>query len=157
MNVLKGSWPLKLLALVSAILTYTYITVEIRGKEKENKTPDLSYRLIKLTAKDLPVKPRLATAPPEGCRILSDQVSAEPSRVIVIGPEALLEEASVAETALIDISENTKTTTKLIPLESVAGIHLNGSPYMVSVTVPLEKIEAPAPAPVPVSDTPNPS
>ena len=140
MNLLKGSWFLKLAALISAVLTYFYINGRILDAEKEKKTQDPSYKLIKLTAKILPVKPRLATAPPEGYRILADQVSTLPSQVVVVGPEALLEEASVAETALIDISENTKTTTKKIPLESVAGIPLAGTPYTVDVTVPLEKI-----------------
>ena len=146
MNLLKGSWVLKLAALISAVLTYFYINSEITTAEKEKKVSDPSYKLIKLTAKDLPVKVRLATAPPDGYRILADQVSTQPSHVVVVGPEALLEEASVAETALIDISENTKTTTKKIPLESVAGIPLAGTPYVIDVTVPIEKLEEEAPA-----------
>ena len=146
MNLLKGSWVLKLAALVSAVLTYLYINGEITTTETEKKVSDPSYKLIKLTAKNLPVKVRLATAPPDGYRILADQVSTQPSRVVVVGPEALLEEASIAETALIDISENTKTTTKKIPLESIAGIPLAGTPYLVDVTVPLEKLEEIAPA-----------
>ena len=141
MNLLKGSWVLKLAALLSAVLTYFYINGEITSTEKEKKVSDPSYKLIKLTAKSLPVKVRLATAPPEGYRILESRVSTQPAHVIVVGPEALLEEASNAETALVDISENTKTTTRKIPLESVAGIHLAGDPYTVDVTVPLEKIE----------------
>ncbi len=140
MNLLKGSWALKIAALISAILTYFYIMGEINSTEKEKKVSDPSYKLIKLTAKDLPVKVRLATAPPDGYKLLADEVSTNPARVVVVGPEALLEEASVAETALVDISENTKTTTRKIPLESVAGIPLAGSPYTVDVTVPLEKI-----------------
>ena len=50
-----------------------------------------------------------------------------------------MEEADTAETALVDVSENTKTVTKKIPLESVAGIHLAGEPYSVEVTIPIEK------------------
>lgn len=143
MNLLKGSWVLKMAALIAAILTYFYINGEIYTTEKDKKVLDPSYKLIKLTAKNLPVKVRLATAPPDGYRIVDNQVSTQPSQVIVVGPEALLEEASTAETALLDISENTKTMTRRIPLESVAGIHLAGTPYTVDVTVPLEKIEEP--------------
>ncbi len=146
MNLLKGSLVLKVAALISAILTYFYINGEIHNTEKDKKVSDPSYKLIKLTAKNLPVKVRFATAPPDGYKILADQVLPQPSRVIVVGPEALLEEASTAETALIDISENTKTTAKKIPLESVAGIPLAGTPYMIDVTVPLEKIEEQTPA-----------
>ena len=101
----------------------------------------LEMRGGKRTAKKLPVKARLATAPPEGHQVLMDQIAAVPAQVIVIGPEALLEEAETAETALIDVSENTRTVTKKIPLESVAGIHLAGEPYQVEVTVPIEKTE----------------
>ncbi len=140
MNLLKGSWVLKIAAFIAALLTYFYINGEIYTAEKDKKAVDPSYKLIKLTAKNLPVKVRLATAPPDGYRIVDNQVSAQPGQVIVVGPEALLEEASTAETALVDISENTKTTTRKISLESVAGIHLTGTPYNVDVTVPLEKI-----------------
>ncbi len=140
MNLLKGSLVLKLAALIAALLTYFYISGEINNAEKEKKISDPSYKLIKLTAKKLPVKVRLATAPPDGYKLLADQVSTQPSEVVVVGPEALLEDASVAETALVDISENTKTTVKKIPLESVAGIPLSGTSYTVEVTEPLEKI-----------------
>ena len=139
MNLLKGSWLLKVAALALAVITYFYIHTELENLEHKSKDP--SYKLIKLTAKDLPVKVRLATVPPEGYRILTEQVVSDPPRVIVVGPEALLDEASSAETALIDVSDSTKTTQKSIPLESVAGIHLTGDPYNVSVTVPIEKIE----------------
>ncbi|PIU40022.1 MAG: hypothetical protein COT00_03885 [Candidatus Omnitrophica bacterium CG07_land_8_20_14_0_80_50_8] len=140
MNLLKGSWVLKAASLICAVLTYTYIAGEINNVEKDKKLADPSYKLIKLTARNLPVKVRLATSPPDGYRLLADKVSPEPARVTVVGPEALLEETSVAETALIDISESTKSITKKIPLESVAGIPLSGTPYLVDVTVPIEKI-----------------
>lgn len=145
MNLLKGSWFLKGVALFLALMTYLFVHNEIANTDK--KAADPSYKLIKLTAKSLPVKIRLASSAPEGHRIRSEEVVANPEEVIVIGPEALLEEASSAETALVDVSENTKTVAKKIPLESVAGIHLTGEPYMVGVIVPIEKIETtPAPA-----------
>ena len=62
MNLLKGSWVLKILALLFAFLTYFYIHNEIESAAR--KAPDPSYKLIKLTAKNLPVKVRLATIPP---------------------------------------------------------------------------------------------
>lgn len=139
MRLLQGSFFLKALALVLAVVTYLYIHNEMY--RIQDRIPDPSYKLIKLTAKKLPVKARLATTPPEGYRILINQVSANPFQVIVIGPEALLEEAQSAETALIDVSENTKTFTRKIALESVAGIHLAGEPHIVEVTVPIEKVE----------------
>ena len=139
MNLLKGSLILKIIALAFAIATYFFIHHEII--KSEDKFTDPSYRLIKLTAKSLPLHVRLATAPPEGYRILMDQVSSNPSQVIVVGPEALLEEASSAETALVDVSENTSTVTKRIPVESVAGIHLAGEPYIVQVIVPIEAVK----------------
>lgn len=140
MNLLKGSWLLKIAALISAIVTYFYLHNEI--SETEKKAQDPSYKLIKLTAKNLPLKVRLATDAAEGYRILADQVSSNPSQVIVVGPEALLEEAFTAETSLVDVSQSTATVTRKIPLESVAGIHLAGEPYTVEVTVPIEKVES---------------
>ena len=139
MNLLKGTWLLKVLALLAALLTYYLIHHEMTNMQ--NAVSDPSYKLIKLTAEHLPVKVRLATAAPDGYRILADQVTSNPDRVIVIGPEALISEASSAETALVDVSESTKTFVKEFPLESVAGVHLGGKPYLVRVTVPIEKIE----------------
>ncbi len=139
MNLLKGSFLLKFAAFVVALLTYNYIHHEIYNVEK-NAT-DASYKLIKLTAKNLPVKIRLETTPPEGYRLVEDKISVTPAQVTVVGPEALLEDAWNAETALVDVSENTKGVTKRIPLEGVAGIRLVGDPYFVEVNVPIEKIE----------------
>ena len=142
MNLLKGSHFLKFFALVAAIVTYFLIHQEIQSLEQDKKISDPSYKLIKLTAANLPVKVRLASPAAEGHRIVDDQVSSSPAKVTVIGPEALLQEASSAETALVDVSEVTKTVVRKIPLESVAGIHLSGEPLMVEVTVPIEKIES---------------
>lgn len=139
MDFLKGGWFLKLFAVIAAVLTYFFIHHEMTTAQKGVSDP--SYKLIKLTAERLPIKVRLATTPPEGYYVLADQVSSRPADVIVIGPEALLDEASSAETALVDISESTKGFTKDIPLESVAGVHLGGKPYLVQVIVPIQKIE----------------
>ena len=141
MKLLKGTLLLKFLSLVVAVGAYFYIHHEIEAAEKKN-SGDSSYRLIKLTAKSLPVKVRLETQPPDGYRIIEDRVVTSPSRVMVIGPEALLESATAAETSIVDISGTTNTVTKKVPLESVSGIHLTGQPNMIEVTVPIEKIEA---------------
>ena len=141
LNLLKGSAFLKIAALAVAVLAYLYIHSEIESTENEKKAvSDPSYKLIKLTAKSLPVKVRLEAPAPEGYRIVEEQVSTAPSQVIVIGPEALLEEALTAETAIVDVSDNTRNVSKKIPVESVAGVHLSGQPYLVDVTVPIEKL-----------------
>jgi hypothetical protein len=142
MNLLKGSALLKITALTVAVLTYFYIHNEIYNTEKNNPVDD-SYKLIKLTAKSLPVKVRLETTPPEGYRILEDRVSSTPAMVTVIAPEALLENTWDAQTSIVDVGENTKTVTRRVPLENVAGVHLVGEPYLVEVTVPIEKIPVP--------------
>ena len=139
MKVLKGPAILKLAAFIVAVLTYFYIQHEINVSQKANSA-DSSYKLIKLTAKTLPVKVRLETTPPDGYRIIEDKVTANPPQVTVIGPEALLESALTAETAIIDVSESTKTIHRNIPLESVAGIHVAGQATTVEITVPIEPI-----------------
>ena len=131
---------MKIIALLVAIPAYFYIRNEIKRSEEKNVS-DPSYKLIKLTAKGLPVKVRVETAPPDGYRILDNKVTVSPDHIVVIGPEALLETAQSAETAIVDVSETTKTIIKKIPIESVAGIHLAGEAYTVDVTVPVEKIE----------------
>ena len=98
---------------------------------------------------------RLETTPPDGYHILEDQVAVTPTELVVIGPEALLENAWNAETSIVDVSESTKTISKKIPIESVAGIHVVGQPYTVDVTVPIEKIPQPdQPAAATAPETP---
>lgn len=142
MKLLKGSLALKFMALVLAVLTYAYIRHEIKLTEDADKQTDPSYKLIKLTAKKLPVKVRVATAPPEGYRIVDADVKSTPAEIVVVGPQALLEEANNAETALIDVSEYTKNVVKNIPVQTVAGIPLSGEPQFVEVSIPIEKIQA---------------
>ncbi|MEI8344747.1 MAG: CdaR family protein [Candidatus Omnitrophota bacterium] len=139
MNILKGSGFLKVISLIVAVMTYFYINNEIKMTEQRNVS-DPSYELIKLTAKALKVNVRLETSAPEGYRVIEDKVEVKPPHVTVIGPEALLEKALSAETGIVDIGDSTKTVVRKIPLESVAGIHLTGDPYLVEVIVPIEKI-----------------
>ncbi len=140
MKLLKGTLILKIAALICAVVTYFYIGNEL-SHQAESRGTDPSYKLIKLTAKSLPLKVRFAADPPAGYQLLINDVKTVPAEVTVIGPEALLDEAFNAETALIDLSENTTTVTKRIPLESVAGIHLTGELQLVDVTVPIQKID----------------
>lgn len=140
MKLLKGTFILKITALICAVVTYFYIYNEL-SQEAKSRSIDPSYKLLKLTAKSLPIKVHFASEPPAGYKILIDEVKKSPESVMVIGPEAMLDEASNAETAHIDLSENTKTSTKKIPLESIAGIHLTGELQFVEVTVPIQKIE----------------
>ena len=153
MNLLKGSWILKLAALVVALITYYYIHNEMYNTK--NNAADASYKLIKLTAKNLSVKVRLETAPPDGYRIIEDQVRVMPPEVVVIGPEALLENAWNAETSIVDISESTKPVLKKVPIESVAGIHVVGQPYTVDVSVPIEKVLEPEQPAAPLASAPE--
>lgn len=134
----RFDWGYLLVALALAAITYGYLNQMI---QKNAETQDASYKLIKLTAKTVPVRVRIASAPPEGYRLIQERISVSPAKVTVIGPEALLEEASSAETAIIDISQTTHKTIKSIPLESIAGVHLGGEPHIVDVTIPIEKLE----------------
>jgi len=135
----KKNRPILVIALILAVITYSYVNHAIRRGAQQFQDP--SYRLIKLTAKTVPVKVRFASSPPEGYRLLTERVKVTPSQITIIGPEALLDETSSAETAILDISQTTRKITKAIPLESVAGIHLSGKPQIVEVTVPIERLE----------------
>ncbi|MBP9733397.1 MAG: YbbR-like domain-containing protein [Candidatus Omnitrophica bacterium] len=131
-------WKYILIALALAAITYAYLN---RMIQKTAESQDSSYKLIKLTAKTVPVHVRVASSAPAGYRIVDQRITVEPSRVTVVGPEALLEDASVAETAIIDVGQATHKITKSIPLESIAGVHLGGEPMFVDVTIPIEKLE----------------
>ena len=139
MKLFKGSLLLKITALVMALLTYFYIHNLI--KRNDRKTADPSYKLFKPTTRNLPIHVRIGTSPPEGYRILAEKVTANPSKIFAVGPEVLLDSAPNAETALVDVSDSTKTVVKKIPLDSIAGIPLTGERFIVEVTIPIEKTE----------------
>lgn len=138
MKSTKGDWKYAAIALALAVITYAYLGQMMRDNAESR---DSSYKLIKLTAKTIPVRVRIASVPPEGYRLIQERISVNPAQVTVIGPEALLDEASSAETAIIDISQTNRKIVKSIPLESVAGVHLGGESHIVDVTIPIEKIE----------------
>lgn len=131
-------WKYILIALALAAITYAYLN---RMIQKTAESQDSSYKLIKLTAKTVPVHVRVASSAPAGYRIIDQRITVEPARVTVVGPEALLEDTSVAETAIIDVGQATHKIIKSIPLESIAGVHLGGEPMFVDVTIPIEKLE----------------
>jgi YbbR domain-containing protein len=134
----KVDWGYLGLSLLLAAITFGYLNQKIHEKAAPQ---DPSYKLIKLTAKTVPIRVRIASAPPEGYRLIQERITVNPDKVTVIGPEALLEQASFAETAIVDISQTTHKVTKSLPLESVAGVHLGGEPFIVAVTVPIDKLE----------------
>ncbi|OGW90998.1 MAG: hypothetical protein A3D28_01870 [Omnitrophica bacterium RIFCSPHIGHO2_02_FULL_63_14] len=137
MNLLKGSWVLKVAALVLAVVTYFFINKDMMDKQRQAIDP--SYKLLKMTSRNLEVRVRIASSPPSGYRIPQGSIRVEPGRLLVVGPEALLEDA-VVETSLIDVSEAVKPFKRRVPLESVAGIRVSGDPYTAEVMVPIEKI-----------------
>lgn len=130
---------LMIIALVLACFTYVYINDSL--KKTESRPPDASYRLIKMTAKSVPVKVRFSSSPPQGFKLIPERVTVQPEKITLIGPEALLEETIFAETSIIDTSQATKKFAKAVQLESVGGYQLYGEPYMVEVTVPIDKLE----------------
>jgi hypothetical protein len=126
------------IALALAMISYFYMNYSL--KSDKSRIQDQSYKLLRMTAKRVPVKVRFAATPPQGYRLDIDRVVTNPKEVMIIGPDALLSEKVSAETAIIDVSQTTRKTTKAIPLESVAGIHLAGEPNLVEVTIPVEKL-----------------
>lgn len=129
---------LVLVALALAAISYFYMNYSL--KSDKVRIQDQSYKLLRMTAKRVPVKVRFASTPPQGYRLDLDRVVTIPKDVMIIGPDALLSEKVSAETAIIDVSQTTRKITKAIPLESVAGIHLAGEPSLVEVVIPVEKL-----------------
>lgn len=134
----RGLW---VIALALAIITYSYANQSIQ--KSKIKLTDPSYKLLKLTAKTVPITVRFASTPPEGYKLLTGRVSTTPETVTLIGPEALLDETDRADTAIIDISQSTKKTIRVVPIETVAGLKIGGDPILIEVSIPIEKIEIP--------------
>ena len=135
---------LKLLALVLAITTWFYINKELAKIKNEEERAIFSMLNYNVISKKLPIQLTIVGKPQEGYEVLTEGITIDPVTCVVIGPQKILMDVSVARTIPIDISEYTKDITKHFSLAPIAkGISLRD--YLIKVHIPVVKINRPKP------------
>lgn len=139
-NFIINNVGIKLLALVLAIVTWSYIVLELqKGSVQEGEALQsiIPYNLV---SKNIPIKINLAGEARKGYIILNDKIVTEPSTCVMIGPKVILEKISSVQTEPIDLSGYTRTFTKDVSIiPPLKGFTIKEK--FVSVTVPVLKVE----------------
>lgn len=138
-RLISSNIGLKLLALVLAIITWAYIVFELHKGTLEEMAA--FHRIIPsavMTSKALPIKPNLIGEPPSGYAVRYEDILAEPSSCIIVGPRSVLGRLTYVMTQDINVSEYTKTFTKDVSIVSpITGFNVKDK--FVKVTVPIIK------------------
>jgi len=134
---------LKIIALILSVATWFYVFNEIeRDKPKESMPPvEIHPSFGEIVSNSLDVTAIFVGKPPEGYRLLDEEVKIEPAYFVVAAPKSVLKDIDGIETEPIDISRLKKTTVVETGISPIApGVETNK--LRAKVTIPVVKIEA---------------
>ena len=131
---------LKLISLFLAIITWIYIVGELNKATPEERAALARLLPYRMTAKYLAVQLNLTGELREGYQVLTDNITVNPSGIMVVGPRGLLDRISFVKTEPIDISEYTKSFSRDVSLLPLAK-GLSIKERFVTVTVPVQKFK----------------
>jgi YbbR domain-containing protein len=131
---------LKILSLILAIMTWFYVSNELAKIKSEEEEAIFSMLHYEVISKALPIKLTIIGEAREGYKINEGGITLDPENCVVIGPDNILNNVSLARTIPIDVSEYTQDINKQISLAPIAkGISLKGN--FVNVYIPIVKID----------------
>ena len=133
----RGKLIYKIVALILAVLTYLYVRVEISGRNLGIREREV---LDDLNSKVIPVKVELEGTPPEGYRVLTQNIRVRPEKIIIMGKKEDLKNISEVSTIAIDVKKFKHTELISIPLVPVENA-INVSSKVVEVEIPIVVIK----------------
>lgn len=133
--------PLKILALVLAVITWKLISNEIRKEDFDDGrvSPKIFPFQESLIQRKLPVKPVFVGTTPEGYEFLKDNVDVNPNYLIVAGQSSILNNIKELLTEPIDLSRIKKTVTSDVSIVPFAP-NVDTERLHVEVVVPIKKL-----------------
>jgi len=138
--IIKNLW-LKVLALFLAVVVWLYVVGELNKGPPNQRA--LFERILpyRIEASEITIKIALIGKPLEGYRVLNDKATVQPSSCIIMAPRNVLKGISHVTTEDIDIGEFTKSIVKQIKIKPMGGGAILNGNFLVTVAVPIEKIE----------------
>ena len=140
-NLLTNNISIKIISLILALLTWSYIGGQLYKKSlsTEEEAPSiLKVSGEKLIVKRLPVYVNIEGEPAVGYRVVLDRIVVTPSHSVVAGPVDVIEGLLNIITKPIDIAGATKTIRKRIELEAISRCKI-GYEGEVNVTIPISR------------------
>ncbi|MBL7155517.1 MAG: YbbR-like domain-containing protein [Candidatus Omnitrophica bacterium] len=128
---------LKSLSLLLAFITWVYIGEVAKGGEGKTVLQKF-LSPISYTAAQLFIKPIFVSEPPEGYKLLEENVKIDPEYLMVAGPANVLAKKEFAYTKPIDLSEHTKSKILDVELENLSR-SISFKKVKVQVYLPIEK------------------
>ncbi len=126
--------PLKLTALVLAVVAYIYIGSELR--ESPGTLPTAITK--DYNAKIVPVRVDLLGKPHRGFEVNENQIVVKPEKVMIIGPRILIESLDYLETQPIYIGKKAGSLRATVPLK-IVGPYQGMDQQMIEVLIPIER------------------
>lgn len=136
----KNFW-LKIISLILAIISWSYVAEELRHMPGEERLPFwVSYTQANVI-KEVKVIPVIIGHPAENYVVRAENIKVKPDTTFIMGPKRIVDKIGSLRTWKIDVTGQNKTCSLMVPLELVKGVSLYGSGGIVDVTIPIEKAQ----------------
>jgi len=141
-NTLLTNVVIKLVSLVLALFTWTYIAgylyMEDSQNVKKQAPPIIEVSGKKLIIKRLPIYVNIEGNPAKGYKVVLDKISVNPASSVVAGPPDVIADLSYITTEPINIMRANSTIRKNIRLTQIPNCKV-GYDGLVSVGIPIAR------------------
>jgi len=145
MNIFKGilfnNFFIKLISLILAILTWSYITSQVyKETVKSDKEASSIIKVSgeKIVVKTLPIYVNIEGTPGTGYRVALDQIEISPSSSVVAGAPEVIKDLTYISTKPIDVGKRTSSVRDRVELSPIPGCRI-GYEGLVRVKIPIAR------------------
>lgn len=112
---------LKVISLVLAFTTWSYVTWQLKKAKEEEERTMFSMIHYDFISKVLPIEITVIGKAKDGYGIIHGGITVLPNNCLIMGPKNILNDISVVKTVPIDISEHNKDIDKRVSLAPIPG------------------------------------
>lgn len=136
----KNLW-LKIISLILAVITWYYVTEELRHMPGEERLPFWITYTQGNVIKEVKIIPVIIGHPAENYVVRSENIMVRPVTTFIMGPRRIIDKIVSLKTVQIDITGQNKTCSLTVPLELIKGVRFYGPGAVVDITIPIEKVQ----------------
>jgi len=140
-NILFNNFALKIISLVLAALTWSYVSSQVY-KETASKDKEASSIIKvsgeKIIVKTLPIYVNIEGTPSKWYRLTLDKIAISPSSSVVAGTPEVINDLTYISTMPINVDGKTSTVKERIALAPVPNCKI-GYEGLVRVTIPITR------------------
>lgn len=136
----KNFW-LKVVSMALAVITWYYVTEELRHMPGEERLPFWVTYTQGSVIKEVKIIPVIIGHPAENYVVRLEKITVVPATTFIMGPRRIVDKITSLKTVQIDITGQNKTCSLTVPLELVKGVKFYGPGAVVDITIPIEKTQ----------------